>query len=226
MARIASGELPPETKLPSERELSEQLDVSRMTVREAMRILDDKGLLLRRPGDGTYIARTKIERPAGKLVPFTRSMTSRGLNPRATLLQFEKRLAAVSIAQKLQIPVSSEVFYIRRLRSVNQEPMLIEQFTMPAARFPGLDAFDLEARSVYEIIETEYGVVPHHSHQSLEAVAATNLEADLLEIPVRAPLMLERRLAMDATNRPIEHGHDLFRGDRFSFVTDTATMAL
>jgi DNA-binding GntR family transcriptional regulator len=73
LERISSGELAPEQRLPSERALSQTLNVSRMTLRAALRVLDNKGLLVRRPGDGTYIAKPKIERQAAKLVPFTES---------------------------------------------------------------------------------------------------------------------------------------------------------
>ena len=78
LERIRVGELVPEERLPSERELSKSLNVSRMTLRAALRELDNKGLLVRRPGDGTYVAKPKIERQAAKLVPFTENMRSRG----------------------------------------------------------------------------------------------------------------------------------------------------
>ena len=224
LERIMSGELAPEKQLPSERELSQSLNVSRMTIRAALRVLDNKGLLVRRPGDGTYIAKPKIERQAAKLVPFTKNMRSRGYQASARLVVFERRLAEVSVASKLKVSVSAPVYYFQRIRSINQEPMLLETCTMPIYRFPNLDTFDLENRSIYEILETEYGIVPHHSEQSLEAVSATDYEAELLYIETGAPLMLERRLAFDKDGLPLEYGHDLYRGDRFSFVTEVAPL--
>jgi GntR family transcriptional regulator len=73
-------------------------------------------------------------------------------------------------------------------------------------------------------METEYGVVVHRARQSLEPVAASELEAQLLEISVGAPLMLERRLAFDQEDLPVEHARDLFRGDRFRFITEVAPL--
>ncbi len=226
LERIRVGELIPDQRLPSERELSKSLNVSRMTLRAALRVLDNKGLLIRRPGDGTYVARPKIERQAAKLSPFTESMRSRGYQAKARLIIFERRLAEVSVASKLKVPVSAPVYYFQRLRLINKEPVLLETCTMPVYRFPNLETHDLEDRSVYEIVETEYSIVPHHSEQSLEAVSATDFEAELLGVEPGTPLMLERRLAFDKDGFPLEYGHDLYRGDRFRFVTEIAPLEM
>jgi len=75
-------------------------------------------------------------------------------------------------------------------------------------------------------METEYGVSVIRAEQSLEPVVATPYEADLLGISPGMPLMLERRLALDKENQPIEYGKDLFRGDMFKFITTDAQLAL
>ncbi len=103
---------------------------------------------------------------------------------------------------------------------------MVEKFSTPANRFPDLEQFDLETRSFYEIAETEYGVVAHHSQQSLEAVAATAFEADLLDVTPGSPMMLERRLAFDQENTPFECGHDIYAGDRFRFITEIAPLEI
>lgn len=222
LERITTGKLAPNERLPSERQLSETLNVSRMTLRAALRVLDNKGLLIRRPGDGTYIALPKIERQAGKLVPFTEGMRQRGYQTATKIITLEQQLAKVSIADRLEIAVSAPVYHIQRLRFINQEPVMLEKFTVPVSRFPDLDAYDLEMRSFYEIAETEYGITILQAQQSLEAVSATEFEAELLEIAPGAPLMLERRKAFDPDNHPVEYGQDLYRGDRFRFITEIA----
>lgn len=224
LAQIETGELAPDERLPSERDLSQRLSVSRMTLRAALRELDSRGLLVRRPGDGTYIAEPKIERHADKLVPFTLSMQQRGYKINSKLIVFEQRLANVSMAKRLQIAVSTPVFFCQRVRLINQEPVLLENCTMPVEIFPNFGKHDLENRSLYEIMETEYGVIAHHSEQSLEAVVAADYEADLLKINPGGALMLERRLGFDQNDHPFEYGHDLYRGDRFRFFTDIAPM--
>jgi GntR family transcriptional regulator len=222
LERISTGELAPNERLPSERELSETLNVSRMTLRAALRVLDNKGLLMRRPGDGTYIAQPKIERQAGKLVPFTEGMRLRGYQTAAKIITLEQQLAKVSVADRLEIAVSAPIYNIQRLRFINRVPVMLEKFFVQVSRFPNLDTYDLEARSFYEIAETEYGISIYQAQQSLEAVSATEFEAELLEVPPGAPMMLERRQAFDQDNYPVEYGQDLYRGDRFRFITEMA----
>jgi len=222
--QIESGELSPGDRLPSERELSGALGISRMTLRRALRLLEAQGLLSRRRGDGTYIAESKIERQAGQLVPFTRGMERRGYVPGARVITLEKLPAEAAIARELGLAVSAPVYFVRRLRLVNQEPVMLERFTAPAHRFPGLERHDLSSRSAYDVMEKEYGVAVVRARQSLESVAATKYEAELLEIEPGAPLMLERRLSLDQDDRAVEYGRDLYRGDRFRFVTQMAPL--
>lgn len=222
--RIESGDLAPGDRLPPERDLSERLGVNRMTVRRALRTLEDQGLLNRRQGDGTYVAEPKIERQASRLVSFTRGMQRRGFTPGTRLVSVEVRPVEASLARSLRLPVAALLHDLLRLRLLNHEPVVLERYLIPAARFPGLDRFDLELRSVYEILETEYGVAIHRARQSLEPVVAGEFEAGLLGVRPGAPLMLERRTGFDAGGQPVEHGRDLYRGDRFRFVTERAPL--
>lgn len=224
LERIESGELVPGDRLPSERDLSETLGVNRLTLRRALRVLESRGLLLRRQGAGTYIAAPKIERPAGRLVSFTRGMQQRGLIPGAKMILFEERPLERAAADELALPIGSPAYVIHRLRLLNQEPVLLERYVIPARRFPGLGKHDLVTRSMYEVMQTEYGVVVGRARQSLEPVVAAAYEAELLCVRPGAPLMLERRLSFDQDGRPVEQGKDLYRGDRFRFVTEMAPL--
>ena len=224
--KIEAGELVPGDRLPSERLLSEKLGVNRLTLRRAFRVLEDQGLLIRRRGSGTYVAEAKIEWHAGRLIPFTRGAQRRGYMPGAEVVLFEQRPVEAAVARELGLSVSAPVYYVHRLRFVNQEPVLLERFTVPARRFPGLERYDLAERSLYGVMETEYGVTVSRARQSLEPVVATEYEAELLGVRAGAPLMLERRLTVDQEGQPIEHGKDLYRGDRFRFVTEIAPLEL
>jgi len=224
LQQIESGELALGDRLASERELSQTWEVSRMTLRAALQSLESQGFLERRQGAGTFVAQPKYERQAGKLVPFTEAMRNRGYKTGAKTIMYEQRLATASIAQKLQIVPAAPVYVIHRLRLINDEPVLLEKFTTPVAQFPNLQSYDLENRSFYEIAKTEYGVIASEAQQSLEPVLATEYEAELLGIEPGEPLMLERRLAFDQRKRPFEYGHDLYRGDRFRFITEIAPL--
>ena len=223
---MESGELAPEQRLPLERELSKRLGVNRMTLRQALHKLETQGLLTRRQGDGTYVAAPKIERQASKLVSFTSAMKRRGYKPGAKVISFERRPVEVSLAKELCLRVSAPIWAVRRLRLINQEPVMLENFVMPVQRFPRLERFDLEKRSVYEIMEAEYGVRVSRARQSLEPTVATAYEAEMLQIAQGAPLMLETRVAFDPHEQPVEYGRDLYRGDRFRFTTEIAPLEL
>lgn len=224
--KIESGELSPGDRLPSERELSERLGVNRLTLRRAFRVLEDQGLLIRRRGSGTYVAEPKIEWQAGQLIPFTRGAQRRGYTPGSKVILFERRPAEAAVARELGLRVSAPVYYVHRLRFVNREPVLLERFTIPAQRFPGFERFDLASRSLYEVMETEYGISVSRARQSLEPAVASEYEAELLGIKPGAPLMLERRLTVDQGGQPVEYGRDLYRGDRFRFITEIAPLEL
>ncbi len=124
------------------------------------------------------------------------------------------------------ISVSAPVYQIQRLRFVNEEPVLLERYTIPVRRFPELERHDLVNRSMYEIMEKEYGVSVSQARQSLEPVVALEYEAELLAVQPGAALMLERRLSFDGEHQPIDYGKDLYRGDRFRFVTEIASLEL
>jgi GntR family transcriptional regulator len=223
-SQIEAGELRPGERLAPERVLSVRLGVTRMTLRQALGKLELEGHLDRRQGSGTYVARPKIARQAGRLVPFSRAMRRRGYRPGARVVALEEQPAGAAVARQLRIPVSAPVYVVRRVRLINREPVLLETFWAPRQRFPGLERFDLTRRSVYEIMEKEYGVRAARARQSLEPAVASEYEAGLLGVAAGAPLMLEERLAVDARGRPIEYGKDLYRGDRFRFVTEHAPL--
>lgn len=89
---------------------------------------------------------------------------------------------------------------------------------------PEIDTFDLSDRSVYDVMEREYGVVVEKAQLRLEAVAISEFEAELLRCRIGAPAMLERHLALDTTGCPVDYGYDVYRGDRVRFTTDSATL--
>jgi GntR family transcriptional regulator len=220
ISQIESGELAPGDRLPSERELSERFAVQRVTLRQALGILESQGLIDRRQGSGTYIARPKIEREAGRLFPFTKVLRRKGYLTGSKVIMFEKTIVNTAAALELQLPLGSMVYHGHRLRLLNQEPVMIEKFYLPANILPGFEIHDLTNRSMYEIMETEYGVIVNRARQSLEAVSATEYEANLLEVDKGAPLMLERRVTTDQNGQLVEYSKDLYRGDRFRFVTE------
>lgn len=226
ISQIEARELVPGDQLPSERELSLKLNVNRMTLRRALRVLESQGFIVRKHGVGTFVSEPKIERQMDEVYRFTMGIKQRGLTPGARIISLEVIMLDASLAAELSVPLSTPAYRILRLRSINREPVLIESYTIPLSRFQGLDSFDLEQRSIYEIMENEYGIRIARARQSFEPVAASVFESELLGVELRSPLMLERRVTFDTDDRPVEVGKDRYRGDRFRFVTETTPFEL
>ena len=217
--QIQSGDLAPGDRLPPERELSESLGVNRRTVREALRVLETRGLLTRQRGLGTFVTSSKIKREANHLAPFTKEMERRGYATDAKVLHFERLMCKPPIAERLNLPVSSLIYHIHRLRLLNNDPVMLENFILPVTYFPNLEKHDLEGRSLYKVLASEYGVIISQASHSIEAVSASAREAELLAVQSGDPLLLEQRLGRDQNGRSVEYAKDLYRGDRFRFVT-------
>lgn len=223
--RIESGELPAQSPIPSERELAQQLGVSRMTVRAAIEELVDAGLLIRRQGRKTVVAEEnspgnlggKINRAAG-FTSFSEEMRLRGWQPHSEVRQAATILADVAIAAQLTIPVGSRVILIERLRFADDEPLAHEFVHLPHSRFPSLLAHDLAHGSLYDLLESSYGIRPVFAEESVEAVLMAAEEAELFGLDPGAPALLTRRITRDADDMVVEAATTLYRGDRYRMV--------
>jgi GntR family transcriptional regulator len=219
--RIQTGDLPVGERLPSERQLSDDLGVSRMTVRQALLALRDQGLIDGQPGRGNFIKAPKLEQPVDVLIGFSDNLAARGIKPGARLLSIESVLASRPIAEALKIPLGEPVYALRRLRLANESPAALELSYFPVRCCPGLEQHDLENRSVYAILSEEYGIRLVRARQSLEPTVARAHEAKLLGITQGAPLMLVERTSYDGRQAAIEYAKDLYRGDCFRFVSNS-----
>jgi GntR family transcriptional regulator len=226
ISQIESGDLHPGTQLAPERELSSELNVNRMTLRRALQVLESQGLLERKHGIGNFIAYAKIDRHMETIFRFSSGMARRGFSPGTKLISVNIIKSDLKLTKDFGAEKSLKVYDITRVRSINQEPVMIEHYNIPVFRFPKLQTFNLEDRSIYEIFETEYGVKIANTRQSLEPIIANNIEAELLKIFRGDPLMLEKRLSYDYEHQPIEYGMDRYRGDRFRFITETSQVSI
>jgi GntR family transcriptional regulator len=219
--RIESGELPAQSAIPSERDLAHELGVSRMTVRAAIDELVDEGLLIRRHGRKTIVAdenhADKINRAAG-FSSFSEEMRLRGWQPHSQVRQATTILADVAIAAQLNVPIGVRVILIERLRFADDEPLAHEFVHLAHSRFPDLLALDLSNSSLYDLLETRFGVRPVYAEESVEAVLMSPHEADLFGLEPGAPALLTRRITRDEDDNIIEAATTLYRGDRYRMV--------
>lgn len=219
----AIADLEPDTAVPSERELSNRYGVARMTVRQAIDLLVTEGRLYRVPGRGTFVARGKVRLPV-RLTSFTSDMAARGMRPGARVLDLHTAPAGRLVSKLLDIPADANVHVIERLRLADDTPMAIERSHVPAALARGLLDHDLENASLYDTLERHFGLTPDAGEESIEAVAASDADAELLRIPAGSPVLLLERIAR-ASGRPIEYVVSRYRGDRYQLRVSLETPA-
>ena len=225
--QISRGELQPSNMLPSEMTLSQQLGVSRIVVRQALKDLTNEGLLVRRRAIGTFIAypRRVVPFVRDRLRGLTEEMGAEGLSVRSKVLEQVVVLARGEVQKELQIPIKEEVLMIRRLRSVNGVPIVIETTYHPYKRFPELLKMDLNDRSTYEILERIYHARPVEARDRFVADIASRETAALLEIDPGAPVMRYKRTAKDASGQRMEFTISIYRADQYQFVIEYSSQS-
>jgi GntR family transcriptional regulator len=220
-ARICGGELHVGDRLPAERELAEQMSVSRGTVRQALDALAARGLVERGVGRGTFVAAGKVEVRLQDVAGFTEQMARAGLQASARLLRAGVTRAPAAVAAALDLEEGAPVVRIERLRLAGKLALTLEDSWIPCARFPGIEDLDLRG-SIYGLMRDLYGHGPVRVVEALEPVVAQSHSAEVLGVPAGAALMLVERTAFDADGVAVEYARDLHRGDRARFVVEAA----
>lgn len=213
--RIELGELKPGDRLPTERELCDTYDVSQITVRQAIQMLVNDGLVVRRPRTGTHVAQRKFNQDLIRLTSFSEDMRSRGLRPGGRVLTMVEEPADAAVAVRLKLALKEPVVRIERLRTAENEPMAIEVFRIQSSLCPGLAQRDIEGVSLYDILTKAYGLDLAWADQSFEASTASQREAATLEIRKGAPVLRVERLTYTSTRHPLEYTTSVYRGDRY-----------
>ncbi len=208
--------------IPSERQLSADLGVSRLTVRAALDELVRDGFLIRRRGSGTFVSEPKIAQEL-TMTSFTEDMRRRGMKPGSRTLGLEVVQAGARLGRFLHVSPSEPVVVIKRLRLADRETMAIETLHVPEAIVPGLTGEDLENHSFYELLEERYGVVVAGGSQTIEPTVTNEEESDALGVPLHSPAFLFERFSQDAGGNVVEFVHSIYRGDRYRIVTDLST---
>lgn len=207
--------LRPGDRLPSDAELCVEFDVSRMTARNAMQRLAEDGLIDRQPGRGSFVAEPPAHRRANRLMTFTQEMLRRGRVPSSRMLTRVIRPSTAAEATSLGIPHRQPVVHLRRLRFADDEPIAIESAILLGACADAVMTADLARGSLHETLARS-GYVLRRGTGTIAAAAATAEEARLLGIRTGDPLLVERRVIVDAHGRRIEATESVYPADRYA----------
>ena len=212
---IESGRWAPGMQIPSEPELCRLLDVSRTVVRQALGALEHERLLRRRKGRGTFVAEPKIRgRLVQSLTGFHDDMTAQGRAPRTMVLRQELVPAGRTVAQRLGIGIGTTVVALERVRSVDDEPIVLTTTYLPADLVAGLEAIELTDRSLYQTLADRFALHIDRGRRSVESIAAGDEIAARLELEPSDPVLFLRSVTYLADGRAIEYYEAWHRGDR------------
>jgi GntR family transcriptional regulator len=212
---IVRGEWQPDDMLPSEVELMERYNVSRITVRQALDELVNEGLIYRQRGRGTFVAHPTVDQALTRIISFTEDMRRRGFSPGTEVLFSGLELALPEVAEKLQLEPGAELVRLDRLRLADNEPMSIEESHLVHCYCPGVLQHNYAANPLREVLEQHYSIRLVRAKQSIRAIAAPRKVADKLSIPANAPLLYLERISYSQKNTPIEFLRLYHRGDRY-----------
>ena len=205
----------PETKI------CELFDISRTVVRQTFQELVNEGYLIKKKAKGTFISKPKInENLVQSLMGFYEDMTARGFKVKNDILWQKKIPATEKIAKQLNIEVGEDVIVIRRLRKLNDEPIVLDKTHIPYKFCPGLLNEDLSNKSLYGYIEGEYNLKIDRGRRYIEAVIASEEEAKLLKVKKGVPLLYIESIGYLKDGTPLEYYNALHRGDRIRLVTE------
>lgn len=202
---LAAGEWQPGVALPSETRLAERFGVSIGTVRKAIDELVAGRILVRHQGRGTFVASHNARR---SLFHFFHIVPADGAKeqPQTELLSFERARADADSAARLNIAAGASVFRIRNLLLLRGSPVVLDEITLPAERFPRLNekVFRERDSTIYQLYQERYGINVVRSAERLSAALADRTSARLLGVAVGAPLLRIRRTALTYHNVPVE----------------------
>jgi GntR family transcriptional regulator len=226
--QIEQGRYRPGEPIPSERELCREHRISRITVRQAIAGMIHDGQLVRKQGKGTFVARHKVNQGLSRIVTFRRTVLDIGMNPSTRILSRGLLPADLEVANVLKLPDAGQVLRLVLLGRGDDQPLVVyESFFPPAiGRKMAAEAEARERRnrpfSSYDLYGRRTGVIPARVSQALEAVAADDHQARLLDVPPGTPLLRVTSIFTDREERPLELRRALYRGDfyKFSVVRD------
>ncbi len=215
---IETGLLPPDSSLPSERDLADLTDLSRVTVRKAIQELVNSGMVEQRQGSGSFVRRAepRVEQSLSQLTSFTEDMSRRGMETSSTWLERGIFLPSPEETVALGLSAEDQVARIYRLRETGGRPMALERAALPLDVLPN----PLEVTtSLYEVLEAS-GRRPVRAIQKISAINLAATEAELLDVAEGTAGLSIQRTSYQDNGRVTEFTRSIYRGDAYDFVAE------
>jgi len=218
LSKLRTGDLKMGDQIPTEMDLVKQYGVSRPTVRRAIAELVQEGYLERTRGRGTFVAQPAVISDARVVTTFASEVAKSGRRHRIRLLKTATVMAVGALATDLRIAEGDGVFEITRLRTGDDEPLVLEISQVPVVLCPQLlDEVDLEHEGLYAALERLSRIHIARAEQQFQAISAGDELAKILAIRPGAPVMLWQGIAYGPWDQPVERLRVYYRGDRYRF---------
>lgn len=215
--RILQGMYQPNQQMPSETELIQAFDVSRITVRQALSNLQNEGLIFRIHGKGTFVSRPRAFQDLGSLQGFGTAMREMGYETHSKILAVRTIRPPQHVRERLCLGKGAKLTELRRLRYLNREPLSIDVSYLPAAIGSRLVKADLVNRDVFSILENDLQIPLGYADLQMASVLAQESVARELGVVEGSPILFIERLIHTQDGAPLEYEELHYRGDAFKF---------
>jgi GntR family transcriptional regulator len=203
--------------IPSENELAATYEVSVGTVKKALSVLVEEGVLYRRQGKGTFVARPDFKRSFIRFFRYGLGEGKEGDFPYSTVLNSEIRTPSKRVQKTLQLDDDEKVIKIKRLRSIDGKPLMLEDIFLPYQIFKGFDGVDISQQLLYPIYDVKYQTPVIWADEFLWPQIAKKESAEILGIKLGDPVICIERVAYTYGDKPVEFRSSMGRGDRFRY---------
>jgi len=214
---IDKRELKENDRLSTEQELCDQYNISRATVRQALKELENEDYIYKIQGKGTFVSPRRFQQDLLKFYSFTEEMKKIGKIPSSQVLDFKIITPNEKVSRILNIDQNKKAYEFIRLRLADNEPMILESTYMPYGLFPDITKGKLEITPLYDILINEYNETFSKAEESFRPTLLSREEAKILNYIKGGPAILLERITYDGEKRVIEYTKSVARGDRFKY---------
>lgn len=204
-AAIREGNLPPESRLPSEQAICALLDVSRPVVRAAIRALSDEGSVVKMPRKGMFVSpeRRQTDFLNANISVFG-DMAAKGISVSTDTLEFFRAPANARERQVFNLPEAGTVIRLRRMYRMEGHPITLSWISLPGHRLPDMEKLDMTNRSLYETLRMVYGIEVHRAERWFTAEMPSSDAVKLMRIDPHQPIIVIESIAYDQAGEPVE----------------------
>lgn len=203
--------------IPSENELAKDFDISVGTVKKALSVLVQEGVLFRRQGKGTFVASPDFSKSFSRFFRYDWQTGEAAETPGSKVLSIDVIQPDADVIDRLQIAARQQVFRLKRVRTMQNKPFVIEDIYLPYKRFKGIESIPLDQRLLYPIYNENFATPVIWADEYLQPAIADPAAAETLDIRAGDPVMCVERIAYTYQDIPVEWRHSIGRGDIFRY---------